>query len=56
VNSMIFSIGMTIGPLLGGGLKDSIGYGNMNAVLAVMCLITGIISYLYIGGNASTRQ
>ena len=32
LNSMVFSAGLTLGPVLSGGLKDVIGYGNMNLV------------------------
>lgn len=49
VNSMVVSAGFTFGPLVAGGLKESIGYGNMNAVLAGMCGLTGILCALYIG-------
>ncbi|KAE9970483.1 hypothetical protein EG328_006211 [Venturia inaequalis] len=34
-SSMVFSAGFTIGPLVGGFLKQKLGYGNMNAVLAL---------------------
>ena len=51
INSMIVSGGFALGPLVGGGLKESIGYGNMNAVLAVMCAVTAILSWLYVGGR-----
>ena len=51
INSMIVSAGFTFGPLLAGGLKESIGYGNMNAVLAALCAITAILSWLYVGGR-----
>lgn len=49
VNSMVVSAGFTFGPLVAGGLKESIGYGNMNAVLAGMCGVTGILCALYVG-------
>jgi len=49
VNSMVVSLGFTIGPLFAGGLKESIGYGNMNALLALLCGISAILSGLYIG-------
>ena len=51
LNSMIFSAGLTLGPLVSGSLKDRIGYGNMNLVVAVLCLITAIISFIYVGGK-----
>lgn len=51
INSMVFSAGLTLGPLISGGLKDSIGYGNMNIVVAVLCLITALLSVVYVGGK-----
>ena len=51
INSMVFSAGLTIGPLLSGALKSAIGYGNMNLIMAIFCLITAILSFLYIGGK-----
>lgn len=49
INSMVFSLGLTIGPLVSGLLKDAIGYGNMNIVVAVLCFVTAVLSLLYIG-------
>ncbi|KAL5118162.1 hypothetical protein ACEQ8H_003997 [Pleosporales sp. CAS-2024a] len=49
VNSMVFSGGLTFGPLLAGHLKDKIGYGNMNAVLAGVCLLTAVVSGMFMG-------
>ncbi|MCJ1353216.1 MAG: hypothetical protein MMC33_003201 [Icmadophila ericetorum] len=51
INSMVFSAGLTLGPLLSGSLRDAIGYGNMNAVVAALCLITSVLSYVYLGGK-----
>lgn len=51
INSMVFSAGLTLGPILGGGLRDSIGYGNMNAVVAGLCAATAGLSYVFLGGR-----
>ena len=51
INSMVFSAGLTLGPLISGGLKDAVGYGNMNLFVAALCLITAILSFIYIGGT-----
>jgi hypothetical protein len=51
LNSMIFSAGLTMGPFVSGGLRDSIGYGNMNAVLAAICFVTAVICFIWIGGK-----
>ncbi|KAL8915915.1 MAG: hypothetical protein Q9208_008795 [Pyrenodesmia sp. 3 TL-2023] len=51
INSMVFSLGLTLGPLISGGLKDRIGYGNMNIVVAMLCLVTAILSFVFIGGK-----
>jgi MFS family permease len=42
ISSMVFSGGLTLGPLLAGHLREKLGYGNMNAVLAVICGLTAI--------------
>ena len=34
LNSMVFCTGLTLGPVIGGALKDAIGYGNMNIVVS----------------------
>ncbi|KAL6715403.1 hypothetical protein ACLMJK_006364 [Lecanora helva] len=51
INSMVFSLGLTVGPLVSGLLKDAIGYGNMNLVIAALCLVTAVLSFIYIGGK-----
>lgn len=50
LNSMMFNLGLTIGPELAGELKQRIGYGNMNIVLAALSGISAVLSFLYIGG------
>ena len=49
-NSLIFSAGLTMGPIISGALRDSIGYGNMNVVVAVIAGITSLLSFVFIGG------
>ena len=56
MNSMVFSAGLTLGPLVGGGLREAIGYGNMNAVMAVISGITAVLCYLFIGGRRRILQ
>ncbi|KAH7398354.1 major facilitator superfamily domain-containing protein [Pyrenochaeta sp. MPI-SDFR-AT-0127] len=51
INSMVWSGGLTVGPLLAGALRESIGYGNMNAVLAGICILTAILAAVFIGRN-----
>jgi predicted MFS family arabinose efflux permease len=51
INSMVFSAGFTLGPLVSGALKDSIGYGNMNLILAAMAGFTAILSIMFIGAR-----
>lgn len=51
INSMVFSGGLTAGPLIAGSLREKIGYGNMNAVLAGLCALTAILSAFFIGGK-----
>jgi MFS family permease len=49
INSMMFSLGITVGPIVAGALKDTIGYGNMNAVMAALCASAAALSWLYLG-------
>ncbi|GAB7346308.1 hypothetical protein MBLNU457_5028t1 [Dothideomycetes sp. NU457] len=51
LNSMVFSLGLTVGPELAGELKQRIGYGNMNAVLAAISGMTAILCYFFLGGK-----
>jgi len=55
-NSLVFSAGLTIGPLLSGTLRNAIGYGNMNAVIAAMSGITAVLSFVFIGGKPKILQ
>lgn len=54
-SSMVFSAGFTIGPLVGGFLKQQLGYGNMNAVLAVCCALAATCSFTFLGGKPKLR-
>lgn len=51
VNSMVFSLGLTIGPALAGELKQSLGYGNMNIVLASISFATAVLCLVWLGGK-----
>ncbi|TKA75984.1 hypothetical protein B0A55_03255 [Friedmanniomyces simplex] len=51
LNSMVFSAGLTLGPELAGELKQRLGYGNMNAVLAGICAVTAGLCFVFIGGR-----
>ena len=49
VNHTVFSLGLTVGPLLSGALKDAVGYGNMNAVLAGVAGMTALFCLFWLG-------
>ncbi|KAK5111272.1 hypothetical protein LTR85_012213 [Meristemomyces frigidus] len=51
MNGMVFNAGLTIGPTLAGEVKQAIGYGNMNLVLAVVSGVTALLCFLYLGGK-----
>lgn len=51
INSVFFCCGLTVGPLVAGWLRDNIGYGNMNAVIAGFCILVSIVNFFYIGGK-----
>lgn len=50
---LFFSLGLTVGPELAGGLRQTVGYGNMNAVLAIICAVTACICLLFLGERKS---
>lgn len=49
MNSMVFSLGFAVGPVFAGGVKDLWSYGNMNAIVAGICSVSAIVSWLYLG-------
>lgn len=51
LNSMVFSLGLAIGPALAGELKQKLGYGNMNAALAAISFATAVICFVWLGGK-----
>jgi hypothetical protein len=51
LQSMVFSAGLAIGPELAGQLREAIGYGNMNAVLAGLCGATAVLCFVFLGGR-----
>lgn len=51
LNSMIFSAGLAIGPEAAGGLREKIGYGNMNAVVAALTAGTCVLCFVFLGGK-----
>ncbi|KAF4543453.1 Tetracycline resistance protein TetA/multidrug resistance protein MdtG [Lasiodiplodia theobromae] len=51
LSSMVFSAGLTVGPLVAGALKERIGYGDMNAVIAAVSGVTGVAAFVWIGGR-----
>ena len=56
INSMVFSGGLTVGPLVAGSLREKIGYGNMNAVLASVCTVTAVLAALFIGRKEQVQS
>lgn len=51
INSIVFCNGLILDPLLGGSLEGEIGYGKMNTVIAAICFVTSVLSFVYIGGR-----
>lgn len=50
-SSMFFCAGLTIGPVMGGALRDSVGYGNTNAVFAALSGLAAVASFFIVGGK-----
>jgi MFS family permease len=51
MHSMIWSAGLTLGPLLAGALRERVGYGDLCAVLAAICAVAAGLALVYIGGS-----
>lgn len=51
LNSMVFSLGLAFGPALAGGLKQRLGYGDMNLVLAAISIATAVLCFVWLGGK-----
>ena len=56
LNSLFFCAGLTIGPVLSGSLRDRIGYGNMNLVIAMIAFVTAVMSFAFIGGKPGGKK
>ena len=52
----VFSGGLAFGPVISGLLRESLGYGNMNSVMAGLSLFTASISYIYLDGWPQTSK
>jgi MFS family permease len=50
-NSLVFSAGLAIGPILSGAMRDATGYGNMSLVFAVIACVTAVLSFFFVGGK-----
>lgn len=48
---MMFSAGLTLGPLIAGSLREKIGFGNMTAVVAGLCGGMSLLSWRFLGGK-----
>lgn len=49
VYSAVFSLGLSVGPILAGMLSDAAGYGNSMLVMAVLAGATAAVSFLFLG-------
>jgi MFS family permease len=55
-NSLCFFLGLTIGPIAGGALRDAFGYQFMGPVFAVISGISSVLAHIYIGERLQTDQ
>ncbi|KAL8878414.1 MAG: hypothetical protein Q9198_003769 [Flavoplaca austrocitrina] len=49
ITGAVYNAGTALGTLLAGALKDAIGYGNMNLVMAALSLITALLGFFHAG-------
>ena len=47
ITGITYNVGTAFGALLAGALKDAIGYGNMNLVIAALSFVTAVLGFLY---------
>ncbi|KAI9701810.1 MAG: hypothetical protein M1836_001154 [Candelina mexicana] len=55
-NFVFFFSGLTIGPLLGGALRNAFGYAVMGYVFAALSTITAILSYFFVGPRGTREE
>ncbi|KAM0227180.1 hypothetical protein ACHAP5_012230 [Fusarium lateritium] len=48
-NSLCFFLGLTVGPLAGGVIRDAFGYQVMSPIFAVVSGVAALLSHIYIG-------
>ncbi|KAF2199543.1 MFS general substrate transporter [Delitschia confertaspora ATCC 74209] len=56
LNSMVWSLGLTVGPLMSGNLREKVGYGDMNAVMAGVCAGTAVLAMMFVGNRAEVTR
>jgi MFS family permease len=56
LNWLVFNLGLTVGALVGGGLRNAIGYGNMYALVAGITAITAVIACSYLGDRKDVKK
>lgn len=49
INSLMFSAGLTLGPVVAGELRERIGYGDMMAVVAGLCAGVAGLCWVFLG-------
>lgn len=49
VNNVVFSLGMTVGPILSGLLAERLGYGNSMTILSLLALLSAFVAFKYMG-------
>ncbi|KAG0144233.1 hypothetical protein CROQUDRAFT_724134 [Cronartium quercuum f. sp. fusiforme G11] len=56
LNNVMYSLGMTLGPLISGGLTSLIGYGNSMAVIAFQAALTALAAFLWMDSRNMVFQ
>lgn len=51
ITGLLYNSGTAVGPLLAGLLKDRIGYGWMNVIMAVLAVLTAVLGFFFVGGR-----
>lgn len=48
LNFLVFNLGLTVGSVVGGDLRNVIGYGNMYAFVAGICGISAVAAHTWL--------
>jgi len=55
-NSVVLNAGFALGPMVAVWLIEPLGYGGMNACMAVVCVVVGVLCFFFMGESRMERE